>query len=151
MSRDSEVAAIDVIDQRGEGQQRDYPVYRARTRATLVVNWEGQVLSVDILSTYPGTGKQLLVAGRGIRPAVPMELINMPEVGGCGVVLGIARLRGAEEEPGRNIRRRAPACRAGAPRFSALPAAPAVANSRFDSGVILPGTGKVGVQIIDFD
>ncbi len=80
MSRDSEVAAIDVIDQRGEGQQRDYPVYRARTGATLVVNWEGQVLSVDILSICPGTGKQLL--------------------GGEEVVAGLRKSGRAEEEPG---------------------------------------------------
>src|SRR6266446_2209139 len=114
MSCDGKVAAIDVIDQGGEGQQRDY---RARTAATLVVSLERQVLSVDILSACRGTGKQLLVSGRGIRPAVLMELINLPEVGGCGVVLGIARFRGAQEEPGRNIRRRAPPAEPGPPQI----------------------------------
>src|SRR6267154_1876281 len=79
MSRDGKVAAIDVIDQGGEGQQRDY---RARTAATLVVSLERQVLSVDILSACRGTGKQLLVSGRGIRPAVLME-IDKPARGGA--------------------------------------------------------------------
>ena len=55
-------------------------------------------------------------------------------------------------DAGMNTSRRAPAYGAGAlPKFSALPAAPAVDDARFDSGIILPGPAKVGVQIIDLD
>src|SRR6266853_5208897 len=114
MSRDGKVAAIDVIDQGGEGQQRDY---RARTAATLVVSLERQVLSVDILSACRGTGKQLLVAGRGIRPAVPTELINLPEGERLRSRFGNCETQRCGRRTGRNIRRRAPACRAGAPQI----------------------------------
>src|SRR2546430_17142867 len=32
-----------------------------------------------------------------------------------------------------------------------LPAAPAVDNAGFDPGIILPGAGKVGVEVLDLD
>src|SRR5439155_5105946 len=109
--RDGEIAAINVVDQSGQRQQRDHAVGDARSWGALVVDWGGQVWLADILHAGMGCCKRLLRV---------VALV----------------FRNGKARKGSRGRLKDPAAKAGPfTKLTRLPAAPAVDDARLDPGI----------------